>query len=112
LAHNAVITGTVLTLFFNANPLMRFDGYFILSDLLDMPNLATRGRAWMQRALAWLLLGGRPARRLQPDSRESWIVALYGVAAWGWQLLTLVGLLMGASVALRGGGLLLAVIAG
>ena len=44
-AHNAVVTGTVVTLFFNANPLMRFDGYFILSDLLGLPNLATRGRA-------------------------------------------------------------------
>ena len=112
LAHNVVVTGTVLTLFFNANPLMRFDGYFILSDLLDLPNLATRGRSWMQRALAWLLLGGSTARRLRPDSREMWSVALYGAAAWGWQLFTLVGLLMGASVALRGGGLLLAVIAG
>ena len=112
LAHNAVVTGTVLTLFFNANPLMRFDGYYILSDLLDLPNLATRGRSWTQRALSWLLLGGRAVRRLRPDSREAWIVALYGLAAWGWQLLTLVGMLMGASVALRGGGLLLAVIAG
>jgi putative peptide zinc metalloprotease protein len=112
LAHNAVITGTVLTLFFNANPLMRFDGYFILSDLLDVPNLATRGRAWCQRALAWLLLGGRSARPRRPDSRDAWIIALYGVAAWLWQLLVLAGLLMGASVALRGGGLLLAVIAG
>src|SRR6202012_965193 len=47
LAHDTLITGTVLTLFFNANPLMRFDGYFVLSDLLDIPNLATRGRTWM-----------------------------------------------------------------
>ena len=38
LAHNVVITGTVVTLFFNANPLMRFDGYFLLSDWLNEPN--------------------------------------------------------------------------
>ena len=44
--HNAVVTGTALTLFFNANPLaMRFDGYFILSDLLNMPNLLRRAAA-------------------------------------------------------------------
>jgi len=112
LAHDAVVTGTVLTLFFNANPLMRFDGYFILSDLLGVPNLATRGRNWMQRALAWLLLGGKSARSLPPATREEWIVTLYGGAAWLWQLLVMAGLLVGASVALRGGGLLLAVIAG
>ncbi len=112
LAHDAVVTGTALTLFFNANPLMRFDGYYILSDLLDVPNLATRGRGWCQRAFSWLLLGASSARPLRPDSREAWIVAIYGVAAWLWQLLVFAGLLVGASVALRGGGLLLAVIAG
>jgi putative peptide zinc metalloprotease protein len=111
LAHNAVITGTMLTLFFNANPLMRFDGYYILSELLDVPNLATRGRAWAQRALSWLLLGGK-SRPLRPGSREAWIVAIYGIAAWIWQLVVAVGLLLGASVTLRGGGLLLAVLAG
>lgn len=111
LAHNTVITGTLITLLFNANPLMRFDGYFILSDLLDVPNLATRGRQWFQRATGWLLLGGKGGRRLWPDSREKWIVAGYGVAAWLWQVVVLVGLLVAASVALRGGGLLLAVIA-
>jgi putative peptide zinc metalloprotease protein len=111
LAHNTVITGTLITLLFNANPLMRFDGYFILSDLLDVPNLATRGRQWFQRATGWLLLGGKGGRKLRPDSREKWIVAGYGVAAWLWQVVVLVGLLVAASVALRGGGLLLAVIA-
>jgi putative peptide zinc metalloprotease protein len=112
LAHDAVVTGTVLTLFFNANPLMRFDGYFILCDLLNIPNLATRGRAWTQRAFAWLLLGGKSARSLRPATREAWIVALYGGGAWMWQFLVIAGLLLGASVALRGGGLLLAVFAG
>ncbi len=111
LAHDVVVTGTVLTLFFNANPLMRFDGYYLLSDLLDLPNLATRGRSWMQRALAWLLLGGKAARPLWPATREAWIVAIYGMTAWLWQWLILAGLLLAASVALRGGGLLLAVLA-
>ena len=110
-AHNAVIAGTVITLFFNANPLMRFDGYFILSDLLELPNLATRGRSWMQRALAWLLVGGRALRPARPRTREDWFVAFYGVAAAVWQVVVLAGLLAGASVALRGGGLLLAAIA-
>ena len=75
LAYDAVIMGTVLTFFFNANPLMRFDGYFILSDLLQVPNLSTRGGTWLRRALTWLLLGAEPARALRPTTREGWIVA-------------------------------------
>ena len=109
--HDTVVTGSVLTLFFNANPLMRFDGYYILSDLLGVPNLSTRSRSWFQRAAGWCLLGAKKLRPSLPDSREEWTIALYGVAAWLWQMLVLAGLLLGASVLLKGGGLLLAAVA-
>ena len=110
-AHNAIVTGTALTLFFNANPLMRFDGYFILCDLLEIPNLATRGRGWFTRVASWLLLGSRAMKPKPLKTRDDWIIAIYGVAAWLWQMMMLAGMLVGASVALRGGGLLLAIIA-
>ena len=48
-------TSWVLTLLVNASPFMRFDGYFILSDVLDFPNLHERSgslaRTWLRRAL-------------------------------------------------------------
>jgi putative peptide zinc metalloprotease protein len=51
-------TSWVLTLAVNASPFMRFDGYFILADLLDMPNLHERAgisaRTWLRRHLAGL----------------------------------------------------------
>ncbi|MDP7398427.1 MAG: peptidase M50, partial [Lentisphaeria bacterium] len=39
LAYNMMITASVSTIVFNINPLLRFDGYYILSDLVDIPNL-------------------------------------------------------------------------
>ena len=42
LAYNIMFIASVSTLIFNGNPLLRFDGYYILSDLLDIPNLSTR----------------------------------------------------------------------
>jgi putative peptide zinc metalloprotease protein len=110
--HNTIVMGTVVTVFFNANPLMRFDGYFTLGDLLGIPNLASQGRAWFTQAVLWLLLGARRLRPGRPASRAEWIIALYGIAAWAWQILVFAGLLLAASAMLRGGGLLLAVIAG
>lgn len=110
-AHNVVVTGTVVTLFFNANPLMRFDGYFILADLVEVPNLAARGRQWVQRALIWLLLGGERSRPAALKSREDWIVAVHGVASWIWQGFVLASLLAAASTMLRGGGIVLAILA-
>lgn len=41
-AYNMIFVASVSTVFFNANPLLRFDGYYILSDLLDIPNLHQR----------------------------------------------------------------------
>jgi len=47
----------VSTLVFNGNPLLRYDGYFILSDVLNVPNLWQRSRAAVQSTAA----------RRQPD---------------------------------------------
>ena len=52
-------TAWLLSLALNISPFMRFDGYFILSDLLDMPNLHERAGALTRAALRRLLLGWR-----------------------------------------------------
>ena len=36
------VMGSISTVLFNANPLLKFDGYYILQDALDIPNLSTR----------------------------------------------------------------------
>jgi putative peptide zinc metalloprotease protein len=46
-AFNVIVIGGVSTLFFNGNPLLRFDGYYILSDLIEIPNLATRANSYL-----------------------------------------------------------------
>ncbi len=50
-------TSWVLSLGINASPFMRFDGYFVLSDLLDIPNLHMRSFAFGRRFLRRVLLG-------------------------------------------------------
>lgn len=47
LCHNIIFIAGVSTLLFNANPLIKFDGYYILSDLIEMPNLAQRSRDYV-----------------------------------------------------------------
>ena len=49
---NVMIVCAVGTLFLNGNPLLRFDGYFILSDVLELPNLWQDAQAWMRGALS------------------------------------------------------------
>ena len=45
-AFATMLIGGVSTLVFNGNPLMRFDAYFALADLIESPGLAARSRAW------------------------------------------------------------------
>ena len=45
-AFNTMLVAGVSTLVFNGNPLLRYDAYYILSDLIEMPNLATRGNQY------------------------------------------------------------------
>ena len=43
---NVVLIATISTLLFNGNPLLRFDGYFVLEDYLEIPNLASRAKKY------------------------------------------------------------------
>jgi putative peptide zinc metalloprotease protein len=47
IAFNIILIGGVSTLLFNGNPLLRFDGYYIFSDLIEIPNLGTRSNAYL-----------------------------------------------------------------
>ncbi|MFZ4650025.1 MAG: biotin/lipoyl-binding protein [Rubrivivax sp.] len=74
LAMLVFVLGALSSLVVNANPLLRFDGYHALTDLLQLPNLATRSsRHWLQR-LGTLV--GLPAAQEVPPSP--------GERAWWW----------------------------
>ncbi len=47
IAYNVIFIASVSTVLFNGNPLLRFDGYYILSDLLEIPNLAQRSKDFL-----------------------------------------------------------------
>ncbi len=106
-AVNVIFSASVMTVLFNANPLMRFDGYYILTDLLELPNLYTHGsRALLQTGRTWGL--GLPSQPQEyPEGRARLILA-YGIAAFVWRIVICVGLVLAADVLLYGLGTLLA----
>jgi len=69
LAFNAMVVCSFTTLVFNANPLMKFDGYYVLADFLEIPNLRDRAR----QAITGLMMRwftGRPEGRPTDISRR------------------------------------------
>lgn len=70
----------VLTLLVNLNPLMRFDGYYLLSDWLDIPNLQERSFELARWRLRELLFGfGRPPPERLPEGTRTFLILF----AWG-----------------------------
>ena len=77
---------SVSTLLFNGNPLLRLDGYYVLSDALDLPNLAARSNAWWT-ALVFRFVRGQqevPETTLAAGEMK-WLVA-YAPASWLFRL--------------------------
>ena len=90
---NLMVVCGVSTLVFNGNPLLRYDGYFVLSDWLEIPNLQQQSLAAVKRHLAgWFLGLSRPSSRPVPAGHEMLLVA-YGAASLAYRLLLTVSVL-------------------
>ncbi len=86
LASNVVMLAGISTLFFNGNPLLRFDAYYILSDLIGIPNLAQRGNAQLGYVVGRWLFGARQLVPQAATTAEAWWLGGYAVASFCYRL--------------------------
>lgn len=110
LLFNVIFMASVTTLLFNANPLMKFDGYFILSDLMQIPNLAQEAQTTVRNLLKHAFFGIRNTQSAYRGRAMCWLV-LYGVLAAVWKVLICLSLLLAASVLFHGAGIALVIFA-
>jgi putative peptide zinc metalloprotease protein len=91
-AFNVILIGGVSTLFFNGNPLLRFDGYYILSDLIEIPNLAIRANSYLfflvQRHLLGIDALDNPATA---PGEAKWLVA-YAILSFLYRMVVSFGI--------------------
>ncbi|WP_457418823.1 efflux RND transporter periplasmic adaptor subunit [Roseateles sp. P5_E7] len=82
----------LVTLAINLSPFMRFDGYFLLSDLLNMPNLHERAFAFGRWRLRELLFGlGLPAPEAVAPGRRRFLV-LFAWGTWAYRFVLFIGI--------------------
>ena len=78
---DVMFVSSVSTILFNANPLLRYDGYYILSDILEIPNLRQKATTILGRlASHWCLGIKQPEDPFLPQRRLGWF-AFYAVAS-------------------------------
>jgi putative peptide zinc metalloprotease protein len=74
----------VSTVLFNLNPLMRFDGYHMLVDYLDVPNLFQRSRDQLKYLGERWILGVKNVQPAARTSTEALLLPLYGALSLGY----------------------------
>ncbi len=89
---NVFFITSVTTVIFNANPLMRFDGYYMLSDLLEIPNLRPKADRMLRETFAWYCLGivSKPDP-FMPQTGRFWFVT-FAIAAWLYRWVVMFGI--------------------
>jgi len=107
-AFNVMLIGGVSTLLINGNPLLHYDGYYILSDLLEIPNLAQRSKHYLgYLARQYLLDIDAVESPVRAPGERGWFL-VYGPIAFGYRIIVLVGLVMVLSSRFLGVGILIA----
>jgi putative peptide zinc metalloprotease protein len=116
-AFNIMVIAGVSTLIVNGNPLLRYDGYYIFTDLVEIPNLAQRGQKYLTYLWDRHVFGAHDAVPVQETQAERLWLFCYTPLAWLYRTYVTVSVtlfiggqffIFGAVLALWGGFKLLA----
>jgi len=94
LAYNTIMIAGISTVMFNANPLLRFDGYYILADLIEIPNLRQRANQYLGYLCERYLFGRAEAQvpHATPGER-AWFVG-YAATSFIYRIFVVFAILM------------------
>ncbi len=96
-AHQTVTLASIVTIVFNINPLMRYDGYYILSDLVEIPNLRERSAAQVKMVCKRFLLGVRS--EVLPFSFSGRVLLfVYGLCSSVWKVFLVTAICTGIAL--------------
>jgi len=93
-AFNVMLIAGVSTVIVNGNPLLRYDGYYILSDLIEIPNLGQRGQRYLTYLSDKYLFGAKELEA--PDetlSEKRWLVG-YTITSWFYRIFVTVSIIL------------------
>lgn len=107
---NLMVVASVSTILFNINPLLKFDGYYILSDLTDTPNLQPRSFKQIGHIVEKFAFGGKHSQSPSNGPGEASWLAFFGVASWTFRLYITFVIIMFVADRYLGLGLIAAVL--
>jgi putative peptide zinc metalloprotease protein len=94
LAFNVMIIGSISSLLFNGNPLLKFDAYFILSDLLEIPNLQKRSQEQWYFFIKKYMFSLKNVISPSGSVSETYILAIYAVLSLLYRFVISIGVVL------------------
>lgn len=92
LAYNTIVLASVTTLLFNANPLLRYDGYYVMADWAEIPNLGGRStKYWTYLAERYLLDVPNSEPPQATPGEQRWFLG-YAPLAFAYRMFVLFGI--------------------
>lgn len=108
-SYNVILIAGVSTILYNANPLIRFDGYYILSDLLEIPNLGQRSGKYAGYLAERYLFGVKDLETPSDTVRErAWFI-FYAIASLAYRVVLIAGIIFFIAKKFLAAGLIMAV---
>lgn len=92
LLFNVMLVAGVSTLVFNGNPLLRYDAYYILADLIEMPNLSGRALRYWGDLIERHAFGVKDLPALDVSRSEKMWLAVYGLASSAYRVLVTISI--------------------
>ncbi len=93
-AYNIMLIGGVSTVLFNGNPLLRFDGYYVLADAVEIPNLGMRANRYFGYLFQRYLFGLEKAESPVSAPGERFWFVTYGIAAFIYRILIMAAIIL------------------
>lgn len=94
IAYNIIFIAGVSTVLVNGNPLLRFDGYYILADYLEIPNLGQRANQYWGWLCKRFIFGVQGVASPAYDKREALWLFSYGFGALIYRLFLMVSIIL------------------
>lgn len=94
IAYNMMVIGGVSTILMNGNPLIRYDAYYIISDFLEIPNLAARSSEYLGYFAKRRLLGITEVASTAQTTVEACWLAFYGIASFFYRLFIITAIVL------------------
>lgn len=91
IAYNVIFLAGTITVLFNVNPLMKYDGYYVMSDVTEVPNLRARAASYTVEVVKrWTL--GLSIRNAPATKGLAMLLFGYGVCATVYRVLLVIGM--------------------